>query len=205
MTEKPGKEGKEIGGLVMKALILDGFEKNSKTGHSIADNLVSVLEEMDFEAKIVHLAEREIVHCIGCFGCWIKTPGTCVIDDYGRKIPSFIMDSSLVIYITPITFGGYSSILKKAVDRTIPLLLPFFKKIDGVTHHEPRYKRYPSFLAVGVENHSGDEKIFRELVSRNAVNMHSPSRACHVIREGDQATELPEILKETIRGLEVSE
>ena len=23
--------------------------------------------------------DRTIHHCIGCFGCWIKTPGACII------------------------------------------------------------------------------------------------------------------------------
>ena len=30
----------------------------------------------------------EILNCIGCFGCWIKTPGKCIIrDQYGVRRP----------------------------------------------------------------------------------------------------------------------
>ena len=85
----------------------------------------------------------EIRPCIGCFGCWVQTPGECLIDDAARQIAPAIIGSDLVIYLTPVTFGGYSSELKKALDRCICLILPFFTKIDGEMHHKPRYDRYP--------------------------------------------------------------
>lgn len=33
--------------------------------------------------KDVHIISDNgsIQHCIGCFGCWIKTPGKCVLND----------------------------------------------------------------------------------------------------------------------------
>ena len=31
------------------------------------------------------LREMKLAHCLGCFGCWVKTPGMCVEDDAGRQ------------------------------------------------------------------------------------------------------------------------
>jgi hypothetical protein len=96
----------------------------------------------------------------------------------------------LTVYLTPVTFGGYSSVLKTMVDRLIPNVLPFFKKIDGEIHHTPRYERYPALVAIGVQSEADAEaeRIFKTLVSRNAINYHAPAQAAIVLTR-DQASE----------------
>ena len=123
------------------------------------------------------LRDEKIAYCLGCFECWTKTPGLCRIDDAGRDVAASIIGGDLTIYLTPITFGGYSSELKKAVDRIICLISPFFKRIDGEVHHHARYVRYPALLGVGVlpAPHPAQEQIFDTLIGRNAINMHAPT------------------------------
>ena len=81
--------------------------------------------------------------CIGCFACWLKTPGICVETDEGRAIAEAVVHSDTVIIVAPVTFGGYSSEIKKAQDRWIPLILPDFGVYHREIHHKPRYDRYP--------------------------------------------------------------
>jgi multimeric flavodoxin WrbA len=54
--------------------------------------LLHDLEEEEFEKIFPNIGEditivsknAPIHNCIGCFGCWVKTPGACVIrDKYG--------------------------------------------------------------------------------------------------------------------------
>ncbi len=54
--------------------------------------IIHDLEERDFqrlfprplENTLVIASGAKIHHCLGCFGCWTKTPGACVIrDQYG--------------------------------------------------------------------------------------------------------------------------
>lgn len=33
------------------------------------------------DAAAVDLSALRIANCVGCFGCWTKTPGRCVIRD----------------------------------------------------------------------------------------------------------------------------
>jgi multimeric flavodoxin WrbA len=122
------------------------------------------------------LRDEKIAYCLGCFECWTKTPGLCRIDDAGRDIARSVIQSDLAIYLTPITFGGYSSELKKAVDRIICLISPFFTRIEGEVHHQARYDRYPSLVGVGVlpAPHLAQEQIFHTLIGRNAINLHAP-------------------------------
>ena len=116
----------------------------------------------------------DIQPCRGCFSCWVKTPGRCIIQgDDQEAILRATAASDLVIWLTPITFGGYAPELKKALDRIIPVLLPFFIKIRGETHHPLRYPRQRRLLAIGTQKQedADSEAVFRRLVRRNALNM----------------------------------
>lgn len=159
----------------MKALILNGSLKNGESLEEINTYVEGLLTESGYEVESVMLHEKQIAECMSCFGCWVKTPGRCVKDDYSREVTKNIINSDVVVYLTPVTFGGYSSELKKAVDRTIPLLLPFFRKVNGEVHHKPRYKSYPKVLVFGamaVENQE-EKEIFGNFIKRNAANWYN--------------------------------
>ena len=40
----------------------------------------------DDEVRYVDLSSLKIAHCVGCFGCWTKTPGRCVIREGARRV-----------------------------------------------------------------------------------------------------------------------
>ena len=114
----------------MKALILDGTKSNNDESTKILDLMLEELKKLKWEVSTIVLEEKNIAYCTGCFGCWIQTPGECVIKDYEEDTVRKMVHSDLIIYLTPIMFGGYSSILKKALDRQIGRVLPYFMKID---------------------------------------------------------------------------
>ncbi|MDU2663418.1 MAG: flavodoxin family protein, partial [Clostridium perfringens] len=45
------------------------------------------------ENKYIDLSKLRISNCIGCFGCWTKTPGKCVIRDDAVKVYPIIAKS----------------------------------------------------------------------------------------------------------------
>ncbi len=160
----------------MKATILNGSLKDNGVSENIHELIRNELERKNWDAESFILRHMKITYCIGCFGCWIETPGSCLIKDDAIEVAREYINSDLVIFITPITFGGYSSELKKALDRLICLISPFFMRIDGEVHHKPRYERYPNLIGIGLLNNEDmeSERIFSTLVERNAINMHAP-------------------------------
>ncbi len=161
----------------MKASILDGLGKGDIAMNNIHKMIIHELMEIEWKVESFILHDMKITHCLGCFECWMKTPGICRFDDAGRKIAKSFIQSDLVIFLTPVTFGGYSSELKKALDRIICLDLPFFKRYNGEVHHKMRYKKYPGFMVAGIlpEADPESERIFKTLVERNALNFFPPA------------------------------
>ena len=53
---------------------------------------------------------------------------------FANGISKKVAKADLKVFLTPIVFGGYSSELKKAVDRQLGVLLPFCNKIQGEVH-----------------------------------------------------------------------
>ena len=160
----------------MKALILNGSDMEDEKTSELYDLVLGELKKMKWEVTSINLQDIDLAYCTGCFGCWIKTPGECVIKDDSASISEQIIDSDLLIYFTPVAFGGYSSILKKALDRQICLLLPYFQKVHREIHHKKRYEKYPSLIAVGIMDKPDAEKeeVFKTLLHRNSINMWNP-------------------------------
>ena len=163
----------------MNITLLNGASAGDHFVDDARDTIVSELEAQGHQITTWTPRDEQIAYCLGCFECWTKYPGLCRIDDTGRDVAESIIQSDAVIYLTPVTFGGYSTELKKVLDRNICLILPFFTKIDGEVHHKPRYNNYPSLLGIGVlpMHDPEQEQLFATLLNRNAINMHAPDNA----------------------------
>jgi len=163
--------------------ILDGSGAGDKDLLPILDVLSRVFEASKAEVVTFPLREMKLAHCLGCFGCWVKTPGLCVEADAGRDIARAIVRSDVTVLFTPVTFGGYSPELKKMVDRFIQLISLFFQMDHGEVHHPPRYSQRPRLVIVGVQRtaNRAEAHVFKTLAGRNAINFHPPSYAAEVV------------------------
>ena len=159
----------------MKAVFFKGSPPAGRDplSNRAAAAVMAKAKALDWDMKAFPLAAMDIRPCRGCFSCWVKTPGRCIIQDDEEQILMATAASDRVIWLTPVTFGGYAPELKKALDRIIPILLPFFTRIKGETDHPQRYSRPRRLLAIGTLKHEDAESegVFRRLVGRNALNM----------------------------------
>lgn len=119
-----------------------------------------------------------VKHCIGCFGCWVKTPGKCVIKDRCSIMPSYIAQSEEIIIISPILYGGYSQNIKAVMDRSIGYVLPFFEIVNGEMNHKMRYKN-PFRLNVHFYGpcNQNERETAKQLVNANAINLGAGSHS----------------------------
>ena len=191
----------------MNILILNGAteSRNGAFHRKIKDDLDRESGKRGLSVTAFDLDSMEIKPCRGCFACWVKHPGTCVIQDDEERILKAVVRSDVLVWLTPITFGGYSSVLKKAIDRIIPISLPFFIKSHGEIHHPPRYIGRKKLLAVGTlpRPDAGAEKIFRDLVGRNAVNLNSLKTGVAVLAEETGEAGIERAVREIFEQAEV--
>ncbi len=116
----------------------------------------------------------QIKNCIGCFGCWIKTPGKCILKDNYEKMGEILSLADKVIIISRCCYGGYSPFVKNVLDRSISYLLPYFKIKQNETHHRQRYKKdlLLSVYFYGKNISKKEAEIAESLVKANSINFY---------------------------------
>ncbi|AQW28386.1 TPA: flavodoxin family protein [Clostridium perfringens] len=128
------------------------------------------------ENKFFDLSKLTISNCIGCFSCWTKTPGKCIIRDDAVKVYPIIAQSSKIIYISKIKYGSYDTIMKTMLERAIPIQQAFIHLLNGETHHIQRDVAMKDTVIIAYGNIENEEKeLFKRLIKRNSYNMNFKS------------------------------
>ncbi|HUM82213.1 MAG TPA: hypothetical protein PLN48_00330 [Lachnospiraceae bacterium] len=92
----------------------------------------------DRENLIICGDDGTLHQCIGCFSCWINTPGVCPMQDSFAKIYEMMSSSNEIILVSRCVFGGLSPFVKNAVDRAMPYLAPELEIRNNETCYHPR-------------------------------------------------------------------
>lgn len=151
--------------------------------HDMQETQIDELKKYLSEDVTVFAASPAVKHCIGCFNCWVKTPGKCIIADRCDRIPMLLAESSEMIIVSRLRYGGYSPDIKAVLDRSIGYIMPYFRIIDNEMHHTMRYQN-PFLFTVyfyGESISEREKQIAKQLVEANRINLGAGS--CRVIFE----------------------
>jgi multimeric flavodoxin WrbA len=189
----------------MKTVIV--YDSSDRQAQKVHEALMPLYSAAPAVLESIDIAQHRLKSCIGCFGCWIRTPGICVhTTDFGRDFLSKLFDADTLMFITEITWGGYSPGIKSYADRLLPLLHPYFVKRNGEMHHKLRYQKMPTQYAVGFgAGSAAEERTFVRYAEAHRDNLGGRAGTGTFIwktgngaKETDQAAACAEwFLKET--------
>jgi multimeric flavodoxin WrbA len=162
----------------MRVTILNG---NPNEENIRFDDYLKKLSDLlllrNHSVKILQLRDMDIRYCIGCFGCFDKTPGECsTAADDSREVRREYINSDFVLFASPIIMGYTSALLKKPIERNLGLLLPYGAIIQEETHHPARYDKYPQLGLLLEKNSNSDDEdveIISDMYMRDAINFHT--------------------------------
>ncbi len=122
----------------MKILVLNGSPKEKSDTFRLTEAFLKGMNRKDrHEVRIIDVIEKKIAPCRGCFGCWQRGDGHCVIDDDQNIILDAYRSADVIIWSFPLYCYGMPSHLKAVLDRTIPLLrMKMVREPDGTVQHE---------------------------------------------------------------------
>jgi multimeric flavodoxin WrbA len=123
----------------------------------------------------VFSARRKMAKCFGCFGCWLRTPGICIMHDGTESLGKQIACCDEFIIISKSLYGGFSKEIKNALDRSIAFVLPFFEIRNREQHHQARYAKsgkIRSCIYSSSKVSDADKALLTEITKANCINMN---------------------------------
>jgi hypothetical protein len=121
----------------MKILVLNGSPKEkSDTFRMTEAFLKGLTRNGEHEVNVIRVIDKDIAPCRGCFGCWERMDGHCVIEDDQNAILDIYREADVIIWSFPLYCYGMPSHLKAFLDRTIPLVkMKMVQEENGTVRH----------------------------------------------------------------------
>jgi len=161
----------------MKIIIMNGNGNPQNQGFDeYVNRLRAALTAEQHTVTSFTLRDMDIKFCTGCFGCWVKTPGECVVKDASHDVCRAVINSDFLLWAAPLRMGFPDAASKKMMDKSIPLIHPYFVVDHGEAHHRPRYEHYPRIgllLEKEADTDAEDLRIVSDILSRTVLNMKS--------------------------------
>lgn len=162
MTNKP-----------MRVLLLNGSPRREHSSTlTVAEAFTAGLcEAAGAESETVAISSLHITPCRGCFSCWSRTEGSCMIqNDDAPKMKQKLLDADVVIASFPLYFFGMPGQVKVFVDRMLSMLQTYRGHEVPPTScpaHSPRYARpNQKFVLISGCAYTESERVFDALLAQ---------------------------------------
>jgi len=155
--------------------------------HDLAPEQAGRLLPQEGGDLVLVAAEPGVKPCTGCYQCWLKTPGACVIPDRGQEFTRLLAKAIQFTVVSRCHYGGFSPGVKAMLDRHIGYMQPFFHAYEGEMHHVPRYEqRFKLDWHLYGDITGAERETALRYAAANARNMHATGRAVRFYASADE-------------------
>ncbi|MDP3305105.1 MAG: hypothetical protein Q8S15_03435 [Erysipelotrichaceae bacterium] len=132
------------------------------------------------------LRKTKVKDCVGCWSCWIKTPGRCINTDLDEFYKAYLKADKVII-LSKVNQRFVSGNLKTLFDRMIPLFMPDITFKHGEAMHLPRYRKYPDveIYYQGDFDSLDSKEIYENYLHRTFAQFYSK---CEVVKPINQSS-----------------
>ena len=124
----------------LKVLLVNGSPHRSGNTFTALSEVARTLEEEGLEAEIVHVGNRPVQGCIGCYKC--REKGVCVFqDETYLTLREKLAEADGIIIGSPVYFGGPSG--------------SHFRPAEQILHHTQYARRSVTILEQRARAESG--------------------------------------------------
>lgn len=109
--------------------------------------------------------------CIGCYDCWVKTPGICIWKDDLKHFGEALGMAEEFILVSAMTFGSYSSFVQTVLERGLSYLTPTYTKRNGQSHHKKRYKNTLKLSAYFYGGNEEEKETAKRVMEEMALSL----------------------------------
>jgi hypothetical protein len=99
------------------------------------------MREAGAETESICVRDLKLEPCIGCYSCWVQTPGRCIHSDGMERGLEAWSTADLVVIGTPVYHGCMTGLMKTFLDRLLPRYEPWLvpsAHVEGASGHPAR-------------------------------------------------------------------
>ena len=99
----------------MKVLMINGSPNANGCTYTALTEVAKALNESDVETEIIHVGNKNIRGCIGCFKC--KSTGKCVFNDMVNEVAPKLAGCDGIVIGSPVYYASANGTLVSFMDR----------------------------------------------------------------------------------------
>lgn len=99
----------------MKILVIESSPHKHGSSNLLAAEFIRGAEETGHDVTVFDAGHAKLNPCLGCGACGMSGP--CVQKDDMTVLREQLLDSDMVVFVTPLYYFGFSAQLKTVIDR----------------------------------------------------------------------------------------